>query len=102
MLNQYVSPAMAYGCETCISTTKLYQKLLVTRRAIDRPMLNLSKRDKKTKEWITQQTKVTDIIIRTKRLKRKWADHVARQTHASKTREITAWYPRDGKKGENK
>ena len=70
---------MTCGCEIWISTTKLHQKLVATQRAMERSVLNASKRVKKTNEWIRQQTKMTDFINQTTRLKWKWTDHVAIQ-----------------------
>jgi hypothetical protein len=50
LFNQCVLPAMTNGCETWISTKKLSQNLLVAQRAMERSMLNVTKRDRKNNE----------------------------------------------------
>ena len=41
-------------------------------------MLEITRRDKKRNDWLRKQTGVTGILERVKRLKWKWAGHIAR------------------------
>jgi len=43
-------------------------------------MIGITRRDRKTNEWIHSQTKVEDVIKTPKKMKWRWAGHIARQT----------------------
>ena len=67
--NQCVLPVMMYGCETWTLNAQTIQRLRVTQRAMERCMLGITRRDRKTNEWIRAQTKVEDTIKTTKQMK---------------------------------
>ena len=63
LFNQCVLPAMMHGSETWAVTKKMEQKLKTTQHSMERTMLGISKRDRKTqKQKIRNETKVADII----------------------------------------
>ncbi|XP_042886328.1 uncharacterized protein LOC122262382 [Penaeus japonicus] len=68
-------------------------KLRTMRRAHERIMLNITWRDRKTAEWIREQTKVRDILETISELIWRWAGHVIR-TDNRWTKKITYWIPR--------
>ena len=70
VFNQCVLPAMMYGSETWAVTKKMEQKLKTTQHSMERTMLGISKRDRKTLQWIRNQTKVADIMQSIRR--KKW------------------------------
>ena len=43
---------------------------------MERKMLGISLKDRKTNLWIRQQTRVKDILAESKRVKWRWAGHV--------------------------
>ena len=57
-----VLPVLTYGAETLTLTKASVNKLRVAQRAMERSMLGISLRDKKTNEWIRQQTRVVDVM----------------------------------------
>ena len=56
-------------------------------------MLGITLRDKKTNEWIRQQTRVVDVMTRIASLKWNWAGHIARMTDDRWTKAILQWRP---------
>ena len=96
IFNQCILPVLTYGCETWTSTKKINQRLAVTQRAMERSMLGITRRDRKSNKWIREQTKVMDVVEKIRTLKWRWAGHVARMQDNRWTNVITSWYPRDG------
>jgi len=88
-----VLPVLTYGAETLTITKASAKKLRVAQRAMERAMLGISLRDKMTNEWIRQQTKVTDVMVRIASLKWNWAGHIARMTDDRWTKTIMQWRP---------
>ena len=52
-------------------------------------MIGVIRRDRRTNEWVRQQTGVQDIIVRIKQLKWQWAGHVARMNDDRWTKAVT-------------
>ena len=71
---------MIYGRETWTLNAQATQRLRVTQRAMERCMLGITRIDRKTNEWIRAQTRVEDIIKTAKKMKWRWAGHIARRT----------------------
>ena len=88
-----VLPVLTYGAETLTLTKASENKLRVTQRAMERSMLGISLRDKKTNQWIRQQTKVVDVMERIASLKWNWAGHIARMSDERWTKTIMDWRP---------
>src|ERR1700744_4182091 len=84
---------LTYGAETLTLTKASSNKLRVAQRAMERSVLGITLRDKKTNEWIRQQTKVVDVMARIASLKWNWADHIARMTDDRWTKPIIQWRP---------
>ena len=87
---------LTYGCETWTSTKKINQRLAVTQRAMERSILGITRRDRKSNKWIRKKTKVMDVVEKIGTLKWRWAGHVARMQDNIWTSVISSWYPRDG------
>jgi len=96
--NQCVLPMMMHGCETRTLNTQTTQRLRVTQRAMERYMLGITSRDRKTNEWIRTQTKVEDVIKTAKKMKWRWAGHIARRTYGRWTSNVLYWIPREKKR----
>src|ERR1700744_6356930 len=88
-----VLPVLTYGAETLTLTKASSNKLRVAQRAMERSMLGITLRDKKTNEWIRQQKKVVDVMTRISSLKWNWAGHIARMTDDRWTKAILQWRP---------
>ena len=57
-----VIPAMTYGAETRTLTSQAKSKPAVAQTKMERSMLNITYRDRKTSIWIIEKTKVIDVI----------------------------------------
>ena len=88
-----VLPVLTYGAETLTLTKASENTLRVAQRAMERSMLGISLRDKRTNQWIRQQTKVLDVMERIASLKWNWAGHIARMTDERWTKTIMNWRP---------
>lgn len=71
------------------------QKLRTIQRTMERIILGIPKRDRKTCAWIQKQTKMVDVIERIKKLKWIWAEHVAGRNDDRWTKILAEWKPRD-------
>ena len=87
---------MTYGAETWSTNKRVEAKLAVAQRAMERRMLGITIADRKTNNWIRQQTKVRDITAEIKKKKWTWAGHVARMKDNRWTQRLSDWQPRDG------
>ncbi len=96
--NQCVQAAMTYGCQTWALTKRMQEKLQTTQRSMERAMIGITRRDRKTNIWIRQQTGIKDIVVRIKELKWQWAGHVARANNNKWTKIVTEWTPREEKR----
>ena len=58
-----------YGAETRALTTQANNNLAAAQTKIERSMLNITHRDRKTNIWVREKTKVTDMIEQVKKRK---------------------------------
>jgi hypothetical protein len=98
LYNQCIQPAMTYGSQTWTLNKRMQSKMQTTQRAMERAMIGVTRRDRKTNEWVREQTGLQDIMIVTRKLKWQWAGHIARVTDNRWTKAITEWIPLDGKR----
>jgi hypothetical protein len=96
--NQCIQPALIYGCQTWALTKRMQDRLRTTQRCMERIMLGITKRDRKTVTWIRQQTGLQDIVVRIKQQKWQWAGHLARTNDNRWTKRVTEWIPLDAKR----
>ena len=89
---------MTYGCETwSLSNTQL-EKLVTTQRKMERIMIGVTLKDRKSTEWIRKQSGLTDIIRSIRESKHRWAGHVAMRRDNRWTIRITEWIPHGNKR----
>ena len=62
--NQCIQAAMTYGWQTWAVTKRMQERLKTTQRSIERAMIGVTRRDRRTNEWVRQHTGVQDIIVR--------------------------------------
>ncbi len=56
---------MTYGSHTWAITKRMQEMVKLTQRSMERAMIGVT-RDRRTNEWVRQQTGVQDIIVRIK------------------------------------
>ena len=86
-----VLPGMTYGAETWALTSHAKNRLAAAQTKMERNMLNITYRDRKTNVWVREKTKVTDVIEQVRRRKWTWAGHVSRIRDNRWTLRITTW-----------
>ena len=69
---------MTYGAETWKLTKQAQNKLAAAQTKLDRSMLNITYKDRKTNIWVRERTKVIDIINTVRKMKWSWAGHINR------------------------
>ena len=96
--NECVLSEMTFGCETwSLSNTQL-EKLVTTQRKIERIMIGVTLKDRKSTNWVRKQSGVTDIIRNIRENKHKWSCHVARRHDNRWTIRVTKWISRGHKR----
>ena len=98
VFDQCILPVLTYASETWTLTNRTVRKLQTTQRSMERCMLGFTRRDRKRNTWIREQTKVTDVICRVKKLKWNWVGHLARRNDDRWTTKVLYWIPRDKKR----
>ena len=76
----------------------MQERLRTTQRIMDRVMLGITKRDRKTNVWVKKKTDIQNIITSIKALKWQWAGHIARQGDNRWTKIVTEWIPLGNKR----
>lgn len=93
-----VLPTIIYGCETWTLSAKIIKKLRVTVRSMARIMLGITRKDKKKKQWITEQSLLVDVGKIVTERKWNWAGHIVRTKDERWSKKIIEWYPREMKR----
>ena len=87
--NECILPVMKYGCETwSLSNT----------RKMERIMIGITLKDRKSTDWIRKQSDVTDIVRSIRESKHRCVGHVARRRDNRWTIRVTEWIPRGHKR----
>ena len=89
--NSCVLPAMTYGAETWPLTKQEQNKLVAAQTKMERSMLNITYKDRRTNIWIRQRTKVIDIMYTVGRAYNRLKDN-------RWTSRVTTWRPYDKKR----
>ena len=92
-----VLPAMTYGAETW-TLTKQAQNKLAAQTKMERSMLNITYKDRRTNIWVRERTKLIDIIYTVRKMKWSWAGHINRLKDDRWTSRVTTWRPYDKKR----
>ena len=91
--NQCILPAISYGSETWTLTSKMEKKLAAAQHNMERSVLNITYKDRKTNKWIREQTDFEDILKTIKKMKWTWAGHISRCKDNRWSSAITQWTP---------
>ena len=87
-----------YGAETWTLTKQAHNKLAAAQTKMERSMLNITYKDRKTNIWVRERTKVIDIINTVRKMKWSWAGHINRLKDDRWTSGVTTWRPYDKKR----
>ena len=96
--NSCVLPAVTYSAEIWTLTKQAQNKLAATQAKMERTMLNITYKDRKTNIWVKERTKVIDIINTVIKMKWTWAGHINRLKDDRWTSRVTTWRPYDKKR----
>lgn len=98
VLDSCILPSLTYASQTWIFNKKTRKKVITTQRAMERSILNLKLRYKKRSTDIRKITRLVDALEHCKRLKWKWAGHIARMNDDRWAKKITSWKGPVGKR----
>ena len=90
-------PAMAYGAETWTLTKQVQNKLAAAQTKMERSMLKITYKDRRTNIWVRERTKLIDIIYTVRKMKWSWAGHINRLKDGRWTSRVTTRRPYDKK-----
>ena len=67
---------MTYGAETWTLTKLAQNKLAAAQTKMERSMLNITYKDRRTNIWVRERTKLINIIYTVRKMKCSWAGHI--------------------------
>ena len=86
-------------CPETWTLTKLAQtKLAAAQTKMERSMLNITYKDRRTNIWVRERTKLIDIIYTVRKMKWSWAGHINRLKDDRWTSRVTTWTQYDKKR----
>lgn len=97
-----ILPCLTYGCETWALTMAQRSKLARCQRAMERSMTGHKRKDRVRNSDLRIKTGVIDILTRIDQQKWRWTGHMLRDTLGKWSRQVTDWYPRDGRRNRGK
>ena len=74
--NSSVLLVMIYGAQTWTLTKQAQNKLAAAQTKMERCMLNITYKDRRTNIWVRERTKVIHIINTVRKMKWSWAVHI--------------------------
>ena len=84
--------------ETWTLTELVQNKLAAAQTKMERSMLNITYKDRRTNIWVREKTKLIDIIYTVRKMKWSLAGHINRLKDDRWTSRVTAWRPYDKKR----
>lgn len=98
ILQMCVFPTLIYGCQTWALKKELLSKLKATQTTMYRSILGIKKKDKVRNSKLHERIKLHPIEKTIKKLKLKWAGHVARMEEGRWAVQMTKWKPQGRKR----
>ncbi|XP_037872508.1 uncharacterized protein LOC119629720 [Bombyx mori] len=100
VMDTCILPTLTYGCQSWTFNTTIKTKMVNCQKAMERSILKIKIKikDKVRSEFIRNKTKLIDVLNFSKRLKWRWAGHVARYSDKRWTNEVTKWKGPNGKR----
>ncbi len=88
-----ILPTLTYGCQVWSLTQKHRRRLKCTQNALERSMLKIKRKDEIRNKTIKSKLKYSlNVIRKIKRVKWKWAGHLARIEDSGWTYKLTVWF----------
>ncbi|CAH2091627.1 unnamed protein product [Euphydryas editha] len=91
VMDTCILPSLTYACQTWKFTHRIKSKIRSCQRSMERSLLKVKKIQKIRHVNIRKITKVMDALYHCKKLKWRWAGHIARLTDNRWTHTITLW-----------
>ncbi|KAI5717819.1 hypothetical protein M8J77_011797 [Diaphorina citri] len=98
VLKMCIYPSLLYGCQVWATTKELERKLKTTQLKMMRSAAGLTLADRIRNETIEEDFKLPDIIKEAKKMKWRWAGHVARMNSQRWALKISNWTPYNNKR----
>ncbi|XP_041982490.1 uncharacterized protein LOC121735655 [Aricia agestis] len=98
VMDSCILPSLTYASQTWIYNKFTKNKIITTQRAMERSVLRLRLKHKKKSTDIRHITNVIDALTHCKKLKWKWAGHVARMNENRWAKIVTLWQGPMGKR----
>ena len=99
MYNSCVLPAMTYGTETWTLTKQAQNKLAAAQTKMERSMLNITYKDRRTNILVRERTKLIDIIYTVRKLNGPGQGILTNRLKDDRwISRVTAWRPYDKKR----
>uniref|UniRef100_A0A7E4VZ75 Reverse transcriptase domain-containing protein n=1 Tax=Panagrellus redivivus TaxID=6233 RepID=A0A7E4VZ75_PANRE len=92
--NQCILPAFLYAAETWALSKADKDRLEVAQRRMERAMLGITLRDKKTNDWIRRKTELKDVVNCAHERKCKFAEKLEQHNGDRWTTRLTNWTPK--------
>ena len=93
ILESCVIPVLCYGAETWALTKSQVSSLQKTQRAMERSLLGIKLRERKSNEEMRKVTETVDVGYKIKKQKFKYAGHIIRGSNERWTKKVTEWLP---------
>ena len=92
-------PTLIYGVQTWALTKSQAKKLQTTQRIMERSIMGIKKSERIPSTHIRKLTKTDDVTYVVRKMKARYAGHVARQDNSRWSKKVTEWTPYDEKRG---
>ncbi len=93
ILESATLPTLTYGAQTWATTKYQMERIKATQREMERKICGVSKLQKITNEEIRKRTGARDISEITRKLKWRYAGHLARLQKDTWAKKVLEWYP---------
>lgn len=91
VMNSCILPSLTYASQTWIYSSIAQQKIKTCQRAMERSIMKIKLKDRVRSRDIRQKTKIVDALQHGRKLKWRWAGHIARAHDEKWTKIITIW-----------
>jgi hypothetical protein len=98
IMDSCLLPSLTYAAQTWKFTLKMRNKIKSCQRSMERSIISVKKSQKIRHSTIRNKTNLIDAVTYAKRLKWKWAGHVARMQDNRWTNKVTNWTGPSGKR----
>lgn len=97
VMDSGILPCITYGSQTWTYKKQVKEEIRICQAAMERFILELRKRDQVSHTKIRERIKQIDFLLRSTKIKCKWAGHLAKLEDARWTRRVVVWKGQKGK-----